>query len=68
MKNLEYDEQTKVLLHTIMRAIDNIDKDKRAYNESHDREMKILLLARQQLLDLVILKNKENGHGYVDNY
>ena len=63
MKNPEYDEQTKVLLHTISRAIASIDKLKKEFIDGIDKEVKILLLAREQLLDLVLLKAKENGNG-----
>ncbi len=57
----EFDEQINNLLHTIMRVIDNIDRDRREFNSRSTKEITQLLLARQEILRLVELKEQENG-------
>ena len=52
----EFDEQINNLLHTIMRVIDNIDRDRREFNSRSTKEITQLLLARQEILRLVELK------------
>jgi len=59
----EFDEQINNLLHTIMRVIDNIDRDRREFNSRSTKEITQLLLARQEILRLVELKEQENGNG-----
>ena len=57
----EFDEQINNLLHTIMRVIDNIDRDRREFNSRSTKEITQLLLARSEILRLGELKEKENG-------
>jgi len=57
----EFDDQINNLLHTIMRVIDNIDRDRREFNSRSTKEITQLLLARSEILRLVELKEKENG-------
>jgi len=57
----EFDEQISNLLHRIMRVIDNIDRDRREFNERSTKEIQALLISRQEILRLVELKAKENG-------
>ena len=59
----EFDNQINILLHRIMRVIDDIVMDRRAAERNRDREIQALLLARQEILQLVNLKAKENGNG-----
>ena len=57
----EFYEQTNTILHRIMNVVDNIDRDRRESNAKWKKEIEILLLARQELLGLVELKEKKNG-------
>ena len=57
----EFDDQINNLLHTIMRVIDNIDRDRREFNSRSTKEITQLLLARSEILRLVELKEQENG-------
>jgi len=57
----EFNDQINNLLHTIMRVIDNIDRDRREFNSRSTKEITQLLLARSEILRLVELKEQENG-------
>jgi len=56
----EFDDQINNLLHRIMRVIDNIDRDRREFNERSKKEIQALLVSRQEILNLVELKAKES--------
>jgi len=56
----EFDDLINNLLHRVMRIIDNIERDRREYNGSCKKEINALLMARQEILNLVALKAKEN--------
>lgn len=56
----EYDIQINHLLHRVMKVVANIEKDRLEFNRRSKKEITTLLLARQEILNLVELKAKEN--------
>lgn len=59
----EFYERANNILHRVMRVVDDIDKGERESKARRDKEIKSLLLCRQELLELVEMQIKENGDG-----
>lgn len=57
----EIAQEVSTLLHKIARVIGDIDKEKKCFKQKMDRNIKGLLVCREEVLKLVRLINKENG-------